>query len=104
MIVPLAGGDRRLALYQLEGRHGADLHLDAVALVELLGEPEALLRHVELILGLDQVPVGVLHLLDGADDLQGELLAAHVAGIAGHDGGHARRPACRSPAAAAGCR
>src|SRR6185295_11127856 len=71
--VLFAGRDRRLALDQLERRHRPDVDLDLVALVELLGEAEALLGDLELIARRDQVPVGDRHLLDGVDHLALEL-------------------------------
>ncbi len=73
-----------LALHQLERRHGTDFDLDAVALVQLAREVEALLRDVELLARLDQVPVGIDHLLDGRGDLGFENLAADLAAPARH--------------------
>ncbi len=92
----LAGGDLRLALHELERRERADVDAHLVVRVQLLGELEALLGDGERVARREQVPVGVLDVLDGRDHLEDELLLRDVAADLGDLDAVVRRAAAET--------
>ena len=58
-----------LGAHHVHGGHGLQLQLLLRVLEGLLGERQRLLVHPRLLIGADQIPVYVLDLSDGLDDL-----------------------------------
>ena len=68
--VLLTGGHCALRAHHLNGRHGADLCLALCVFERFLRVSERLLLHADVFVGIDQIPIHVLDLVDGGDDLQ----------------------------------
>src|SRR5215471_18460728 len=75
----LAGGYRALRADDLDRGHGPDLGLTPGVIERFLAIGQRLLLHAHVFVGVDQIPVHVLDLIDRGDDLQAK---SHVGNLA----------------------
>ncbi len=68
----LIGCDRALCPHSFNRREATDLHLLLGVRKGLLREAQRFLLHPQIFIGIDQIPIHVLDLIDGGDDLQAE--------------------------------
>src|SRR5208283_1729605 len=66
------GGDRALRAHHLNGRHSADLRLVFGVVERFLGVGQRFLLHANVFVGVDQIPIYVLDLVNRGDHLQAE--------------------------------